>query len=288
MVGLLAAGSLAACAPSDGDPGHEGRVDHGPVQPAGAAADPVVRHAEGVVSAPEEGASIATATLYGAQVGAQTVTPATRPGRTKRPATRQERPAAALAQLPGAALSPPAGCEEVAEQLKATLAATMTKSLESNRAWMLDIAESVDCSDPSTWWTLWDDDCDVDGIADADGDGLVDSAEATEYSTTNNQVASVDEADFVKNDAGFIYILTGDRLAIIDAWPPEEATEIGSFPIEGATPRKLFVHDERAFIYSAVGGQAKVPCTYGYDCDFTGDGSHTRSRWITCPPSEPA
>jgi hypothetical protein len=106
---------------------------------------------------------------------------------------------------------------------------------------------------------------------------LTDSA--TEYSETNVQVAGVDEADFVKNDGTYIYILANGKFRIVDAWPPEEAHEIAAFDIEGA-PKKMFVHDGRAFIYSSLDRIVQndyyyfgnTECTYGYNCDFTGDG----------------
>ena len=43
---------------------------------------------------------------------------------------------------------------------------------------------------------------------------------ASSYSGTNNQVAGVDEADFVKNDAKYIYVAQGSTFRIVEAWPP--------------------------------------------------------------------
>ena len=107
---------------------------------------------------------------------------------------------------------------------------------------------------------------------------------ATEYSETNVQMVGVDEADFIKNDGSYIYMLANGKLRIIDAWPPEQATEIASFDVEGI-PKKLFIHKNRAFIYSSLqrirpnyyndflyfSGRGEE-CIYGYDCEFTGDG----------------
>lgn len=45
-----------------------------------------------------------------------------------------------------------------------------------------------------------------------------------DYSTTNVQVQGVDEPDFLKNDGRYIYILSGERLTIVDAVPAENAT----------------------------------------------------------------
>ncbi|MGA1868435.1 MAG: beta-propeller domain-containing protein [bacterium] len=107
---------------------------------------------------------------------------------------------------------------------------------------------------------------------------------ASEYSTTNNQVVGVDEADFIKNDGSYIYILADNKFQIIKAWPPGEAETVSKVDIEGI-PKKLFISSDRALVYSSgdyIGIQNQYPeyynywysdneCTYGYDCDFTGD-----------------
>ena len=61
------------------------------------------------------------------------------------------------------------------------------------------------------------------------------SAGSTDHSITNVQVAGVDEPDFVKNDGKYIYVITGQTLAIVDAYPAASAsivskTEIGDTP----------------------------------------------------------
>lgn len=107
---------------------------------------------------------------------------------------------------------------------------------------------------------------------------------ASQVSGTNNQVAGVDEADFVKNDNKYIYVANGSRFRIIEAWPATTAHEIASVPIEG-TVKKLFVHADRAVVYSSpvpssqsgrgYYGRGSGECTYGYSCSFGGDGSPT-------------
>ncbi len=95
---------------------------------------------------------------------------------------------------------------------------------------------------------------------------------ATSYSGTNNQVAQVDEADFIKNDARFFYVLADGHLQIIDAFPPETARVLGRLPIAGA-PTRLFVEGGRAVVFARPLGpySSGNPCTYGYDCQFTGE-----------------
>jgi hypothetical protein len=103
-------------------------------------------------------------------------------------------------------------------------------------------------------------------------------------SATNNQVAGVDEADFIKNDTRYIYELGHGAFRILEAWPAEQTHEISRVAISG-TPTKLFVEGERALVYvsvpkegnSAVGDArfTRSECSYGYDCQFTGDGNDT-------------
>ena len=112
------------------------------------------------------------------------------------------------------------------------------------------------------------------------------SGGASQVSTTNNQVAGVDEADFIKNDNKYIYVVSGSSFRIIKAWPATSAKEIAKVALDG-TPRKLFVAGDRALVYASVkasGAAAKKSsssyrrgeCTYGYNCSFTGDGNPTQ------------
>lgn len=112
---------------------------------------------------------------------------------------------------------------------------------------------------------------------------------ASEVSGTNNQIAGVDEADFVKNDNEYIYVANGESFRIIDAWPAAEAHEIAKVTVPGVA-KKLFVEGNRAAVYSAVTPAStgsgysdgygpyygsSSECTYGYDCTFQGDGTET-------------
>lgn len=49
------------------------------------------------------------------------------------------------------------------------------------------------------------------------------SKEGLDYSTTNIQVKNVDEPDFIKNDGKHLYILVGNELVIVEAYPAESA-----------------------------------------------------------------
>lgn len=104
----------------------------------------------------------------------------------------------------------------------------------------------------------------------------VEEDEATEYSTTNTQVASVDEADYVKNDGNTIYVLNGQSLVVFDAWPVEELKEVARVTLP-AEPRRMFLAANRLVVYLRVGAVEtdEATCTYGYSCRSSSEGGST-------------
>ncbi len=72
------------------------------------------------------------------------------------------------------------------------------------------------------------------------------------YTTTNTQVAGVDEADFVKNDGTRIFVLSGQTLYATKSWPAAEMQLVGKLQIEG-WPREMFLDDQnRLVVFSSV------------------------------------
>ena len=66
----------------------------------------------------------------------------------------------------------------------------------------------------------------------------------TGYSQTNVQVVGVDEPDFVKNDAQYIYLISGSTLTIVDAYPAASASVLSRTELED-TPREIFINGDR-------------------------------------------
>ena len=64
------------------------------------------------------------------------------------------------------------------------------------------------------------------------------------HSETNIQVAGVDEPDFVKNDARYIYVIAGSTLTIVDAYPALSASILSKTGLED-TPREIFINGDR-------------------------------------------
>ena len=72
-----------------------------------------------------------------------------------------------------------------------------------------------------------------------------------DYSTTNVQVEGVDEADFVKNDGKYIYILSGETLAIVEAFPAKDARIVSETWIDGR-PTALFLAGDRLVVFAVA------------------------------------
>ncbi len=72
---------------------------------------------------------------------------------------------------------------------------------------------------------------------------------AKDYSQTNIQVEGVDEADFVKNDGKYIYIVSGNSLVIIDAYPAESAEILSNTTVEN--PHEIFVNGDSLVVFSS-------------------------------------
>lgn len=72
-----------------------------------------------------------------------------------------------------------------------------------------------------------------------------------EYSGTNVQEEGVDEADFVKTDGDYIYLLSSTYFVIVKAFPPENFSVSSSTPVEGF-PHDMFIYKNRAVVFSSV------------------------------------
>jgi len=84
--------------------------------------------------------------------------------------------------------------------------------------------------------------------APAGGIELHISAISPEHSTTNIQVAGVDEADIVKTDGEYIYLVSGNETIIVEAYPPEQAQVLSEIELEG-TAVGIFINGDRLVVF---------------------------------------
>lgn len=87
-----------------------------------------------------------------------------------------------------------------------------------------------------------------------------------EYSTTNIQVAGVDEADIVKTDGEYIYAVTQERhggvkgkMIIARAYPPEESEVVSETVLENFQPSEMFIHGKYVIIFGQSRESIPVP-----------------------------
>ncbi len=70
------------------------------------------------------------------------------------------------------------------------------------------------------------------------------------YSTTNIQVGDVDEADIIKTDGTYVYVVTGSHLHILHAYPADTAEIISTLQFSGS-PQSLYLHGDRLVLISS-------------------------------------
>lgn len=81
-----------------------------------------------------------------------------------------------------------------------------------------------------------------------------DSDAAKEFSTTNIQVEGVDEADIIKNDGKYIYLMKNDTIRIIEAFPAQNLEEISVIQVddEDFTPTEMYIDEDQMVIIGQV------------------------------------
>lgn len=80
---------------------------------------------------------------------------------------------------------------------------------------------------------------------------------ADDYSETNIQVKGVDEADFVKNDGRYIYIIADNKLVIVDAYDAENAEIVSETKIADKSTdyydweqaKQIFINEDKLVVF---------------------------------------
>jgi inhibitor of cysteine peptidase len=115
---------------------------------------------------------------------------------------------------------------------------------------------------------------------------------AEDYSETNVQVEGVDEADVVKSDGKYLYVISGGKMVIVDAYPAEQARVVSETNVSGS-PSELFINGDRLVVFTSDwrywgGGQSSSVLVYDVTDrsapvlvrNFTLEGSYYDSRMI--------
>ncbi|UCE98174.1 MAG: beta-propeller domain-containing protein, partial [Dehalococcoidia bacterium] len=69
------------------------------------------------------------------------------------------------------------------------------------------------------------------------------------FSDTNIQVAGVDEADIIKTDGKYIYVMANNSLYLVEAYPAESARILAHVAIADFNPQELFIDGDRLLVF---------------------------------------
>ena len=82
------------------------------------------------------------------------------------------------------------------------------------------------------------------------------SEASDDFSTTNIQVKGVDEADIIKNDGEYIYLIKGNTIRIVKAYPPSDMEEITKLQFDDGqfNPREMYVNQDQLIVIGETWG----------------------------------
>lgn len=145
-----------------------------------------------------------------------------------------------------AALTAASNCEQAEAWLEEAAIAQMTLNVEANRRCALK-------PDACARYGM-----DVGGAEGTDGGDVApkagnpaDDQTPDEYSETNTQVEGVDEADRVKTDGQYLYLLSDRDLVVVRSWPAAETREVGRVRL-GVWPSQFFLDGDRVIVLGSA------------------------------------
>jgi uncharacterized delta-60 repeat protein len=100
------------------------------------------------------------------------------------------------------------------------------------------------------------------------------AVDSNTVSTTNTQVQGVDEGDTVKTDGRYLYVLSGDNLVILNAWPAAQLSILSTTALDGSPLAEYLIGNRLTVIsqtYAPVPlfGAISWPCNQGSQVEVT-------------------
>jgi len=91
---------------------------------------------------------------------------------------------------------------------------------------------------------------------------LNDKAKINDYSSTNTQVAGVDEADIIKTDGKYIYQVNKNRILIISAQNPDKMQVIAKLAFSDSSfiPQELYIDEDKLVVIGQNTLNVPNPC----------------------------
>jgi inhibitor of cysteine peptidase len=85
-------------------------------------------------------------------------------------------------------------------------------------------------------------------VAEADGQGAPTTLTVSDYSATNIQVQGVDEADIVKTDGEYLYVVSESAIYILKAYPPNQARLLSKITLDQTYGAKIYVNNNKLVV----------------------------------------
>jgi inhibitor of cysteine peptidase len=104
---------------------------------------------------------------------------------------------------------------------------------------------------------------------------------AATYSTTNIQIQGVDEADTVKTDGSYLYVVSGDTIYIIQAQPAADAQVVSKIQLNDSYNSDIYVNGNRLVVL------VNQFLPYAYPLDSSGAANGNSSQGQVSPGSTP-
>jgi hypothetical protein len=84
--------------------------------------------------------------------------------------------------------------------------------------------------------------------ATTSGEAAVSSSAPVDFTTTNNQVAGVEESDFIKNSGTHMYIAQDNSLRVVKSWPAEDMRVVATLELKDSLDSLLLVDDQTLIV----------------------------------------
>ncbi len=90
----------------------------------------------------------------------------------------------------------------------------------------------------------------------------LDAETAPAHSTTNIQVAGVDEGDIVKTDREYLYVVSSNDVYILKAYPPEQAQVLSKITLNETYDMKIYVNGDKLAVLGGNFAPIRISYTY--------------------------
>lgn len=91
---------------------------------------------------------------------------------------------------------------------------------------------------------------------------ILDAETAPAHSTTNIQVAGVDEADIVKTDGDYLYVVSSNNIYILKAYPTDEAKVLSKITLNETYNIKIYVNGDKLAVLGGHFAPFHISYTY--------------------------